>query len=1105
VPYLAFPSTPPSGDYSAVPPLLSQTGAFTDVTGLVPSAQLVPYEPIAKLWSDGAVKDRWVALPTGTTIGWSPTGPWDYPEGAVLVKHFELPVDEADPSVTRRLETRFMIRTAEGWYGVTYRWRSDYSDADLLTAALDENFAVALPGGGTRTQTWTYPSPADCLTCHTPESGGALGTKTGQLNSELLYAGDALDSQLRTWNHLGFFDPPLDEGALGAYPRFAALEDTSAPAEARVRSYWDANCAQCHGVDPLIPAAWDARHETPLSAQGVLAAEPVTPGEAAYLIAPGIPAESDIVRRSRIRGPGQMPPLGSHVVDETYLAVLHDWVRSLSSEQPGGLQAEFFADPYLQQRILSRTDPSIDFAWGDGTPDPQVDTDAFSVLWSGTLTPDHDELYTFHATVAGNLVLWVDGEVVIYHWADQPLTELSGSVALRAGVQHDILVAYAPGTQAGTIRLEWSSPSVPRQVIPGRALGVRGSGLRAEYFAGTDLVNRVLERIDSTVDFRWGTGSPDPAVPADGFSVRWSGQLLPRHSEATTFYLNTDNGRRLWVDGELLIDAWTNDYDVEYQGTIDLTRGRKVPIVLEYFEGTGGAGATLEWESPSQPREVIPQNRLDTGNDAGLWFGELPGSINTVDPNPRTSVTVDLAETEDGIGPTTTEVFTGAIFDLDGNLSFTEDIDEYVRLWIDGRLVLTSDQWDDRTTTGNLALAPGWHDIELRIGNLAFGNGPHTFPGIGFDPNGGSDWLHLADPGNGALLRRSPATQPVSRVKALHSQRCLDVYFQSPLTGYPAHQWSCQDAPSQLWAFEHRGGGYYALRALHSGQCLEVRDASLTPGELVVQAPCTGAQAQQWEKVERGGGPFELRARHSGLCLDVAGSDTEDGALITQWNCSGAPNQLWTQIDRDPRAPAIGEPAPAGATVLFDGDETLQWTASIDPWPVEGGELRVSTGDLVSKPRFRDFFAHVEWWVPDNQGQASEQEDGNSGIYLQDRYELQVLNSYGKPLAGADDAGAIYGIADADGNAARPPGQWQLYEITFRAARYDAFGVKTENARVTVDWNGVRVLRDVELPGPTPAAGLPEADTPGPLRLQDHPNFFLKPRFRNVWVVPLAP
>ena len=138
---------------------------------------------------------------------------------------------------------------------------------------------------------------------------------------------------------------------------------------------------------------------------------------------------------------------------------------------------------------------------------------------------------------------------------------------------------------------------------------------------------------------------------------------------------------------------------------------------------------------------------------AGLLFGSVPGNINTTDPNPQTGLTIDLSETEDGIGGNTTEVYTGEIYDADGNVSFTEDIDDRARIYIDGVLVLTSDVWNDRVSTGNLALTPGWHAIEIRISNGGGGSGPVSSPGIGYDPAGGTSWIHLEDPGDGSVLR----------------------------------------------------------------------------------------------------------------------------------------------------------------------------------------------------------------------------------------------------------------------------------------------------------------------------------------------------------------
>jgi hypothetical protein len=120
-------------------------------------------------------------------------------------------------------------------------------------------------------------------------------------------------------------------------------------------------------------------------------------------------------------------------------------------------------------------------------------------------------------------------------------------------------------------------------------------------------------------------------------------------------------------------------------------------------------------------------------------------------------------------------------------------------------------------------------------------------------------------------------------------------------------------------------------------------------------------------------------------------------------------------------------------------------------------------------------------------------------VFLQDRYDIQVLDYYGVPPA-VDGAAAIYQRKASDVNAAKPPGTWPRYDITFRAARFDEAGRKTQDARVTVVWNGVTVHDDVAVAGPT-GAGAPEGPTAGPIRLQDHGS---KVRYRNIWIEPLS-
>jgi type 1 glutamine amidotransferase len=195
-------------------------------------------------------------------------------------------------------------------------------------------------------------------------------------------------------------------------------------------------------------------------------------------------------------------------------------------------------------------------------------------------------------------------------------------------------------------------------------------------------------------------------------------------------------------------------------------------------------------------------------------------------------------------------------------------------------------------------------------------------------------------------------------------------------------------------------------------------------------------------------------------------------------------------------------PPGRGAVALLPGAGGAAFThrdGSPQRWKGDGGLLEVvpGTGDVVSRERFRDFRLHLEFRVPAHPPEDQGQARGNSGVYLQDRYEVQVLDSFGvEPRAG--DCGAIYGKAPPATNASRPAGVWQTYDVEFRAARFDATGRKTENARVTVFQNGLRIHADVPIDGPT-GGGEPETDEPGPIRLQDHGNLVA---YRNLWVVP---
>ncbi|WP_406339548.1 family 16 glycoside hydrolase [Streptomyces sp. NBC_00649] len=170
-------------------------------------------------------------------------------------------------------------------------------------------------------------------------------------------------------------------------------------------------------------------------------------------------------------------------------------------------------------------------------------------------------------------------------------------------------------------------------------------------------------------------------------------------------------------------------------------------------------------------------------------------------------------------------------------------------------------------------------------------------------------------------------------------------------------------------------------------------------------------------------------------------------------------------------------------------------------WPHTAEKsMEVCCGDLRTKQHFQDFRLHVEFRVPKLPDDVTGQNRGNSGVYLQERYEVQILDSFGVEKLANNEAGAIYQKKAADLNASTAPETWQTYDITFRAARFGADGKKTSDARVTVLWNGKKVHDNVAVDGPT-GAGDPESAAAGAIRLQDHGN---KVRFRDVWVEPLS-
>lgn len=363
----------PANPGVSFPTLLSQTGVFVDVAALSPAPGLIPFDVNTPLWTDNAWKARWIAVPDGAQIQFSLTGPWVFPTGTVLVKHFELGVNDTNPSVRRRIETRLLVVATNGVVlGATYRWQPDQLDAVLLADALSENIVIQT-ATGTRKQRWSYPSPADCLSCHNVKAGVILGPKTAQLERSLTYPSTGIAAnQLRTWMHIGLIANPPDEETLAAVPRMYGLAETAVPVEARARSYLDANCAHCHQPGGPARASFDARYLTPLAEQGLINARVAQSLDVwgARVVAPGDSERSMLLSRLSRLDSFKMPPLGRNATDTQAVEVVRAWIDGLPRD--GG--------PYR----LVATGAEWKFLDDDTTPDAAWKNPGFDdSTWSG--------------------------------------------------------------------------------------------------------------------------------------------------------------------------------------------------------------------------------------------------------------------------------------------------------------------------------------------------------------------------------------------------------------------------------------------------------------------------------------------------------------------------------------------------------------------------------------------------------------------------------------------------------------------------------------------------------------------------------------------------
>lgn len=324
---------------SAFPSKLSETGLFTDVKTHTLAPGIEIYTPAAPFWSDGSIKTRAVGVPGTQSID-TKSDRWEAPDGTVTVKSFQLEMTPGDPSSRKYIETRVMVRQEKEWTGYTYIWNDEQTDAELVrNEGLDKTFRLTdkQDARGYREQVWHYPSRTECMVCHSRAANFVLGFNRLQLDTEFEYPGGVKDNQLRSLYHVGILKN--DKGYEPRKPDARHLvdpNDKTQPIEARARSFFYTNCANCHidagGGNALMNMDFNAPQDA-MKIVGVRPLHAFPDNPKAQLVTPGEPENSVIFLRASRRGPGQMPPLGSNLIDKQAVELLQEWIKSLPAKK----------------------------------------------------------------------------------------------------------------------------------------------------------------------------------------------------------------------------------------------------------------------------------------------------------------------------------------------------------------------------------------------------------------------------------------------------------------------------------------------------------------------------------------------------------------------------------------------------------------------------------------------------------------------------------------------------------------------------------------------------------------------------------------------------
>jgi hypothetical protein len=293
-----------------------------------------------------------------------------------------------------------------------------------------------------------------------------------------------------------------------------------------------------------------------------------------------------------------------------------------------GLLGQYFKNMTLTgPPALKRVDAQINFDWGEGAPAEGFPADQFSVRWSGQVQAPATGKFKLIFETDDGVRVWLNGKLVVEDWTDRAPTESIAEVVLEDGKRYDIIIEYFENGGGASAKFLWSGPSTLKQPVPSFRLTPKElapppeldvtklpadtRGLVGHYFKGRNFAGKPALRIDPEIAFDWGMGDPGMrGLGPDDFCVRWTGQVKADKTGTHTFFTETDDGVRLWVNGTKLVDQWVDQGTTEFKGEINLEAGKTYDLVMEYYENNGDAVAKLFWSVGGAEKKIIPAAAL---------------------------------------------------------------------------------------------------------------------------------------------------------------------------------------------------------------------------------------------------------------------------------------------------------------------------------------------------------------------------------------------------------------------------------------------------------------------------------------------------------------